>query len=416
MITGMGIVAAVVLSLTLEPVTTAPQGDAQTVEVKADVAAVAAGGNAFGCELYGRLREQKGNLFCSPVSIHTALAMTYAGARGQTAEQMAGVLHFELPGERLHAAFAGLTKELNSPPKIDEQDAYRLVVSNALWMQKGFPFKEEFTSLVAAHYGAGLNQVDYVKFEEARKTINAWVEKATEEKIKDLIPVGVLDANTRLVLTNAIYFKSDWAHPFDKAATREEDFLLADGGSVKVPLMREDMHVGYMETEEFQLVDLPYKGDVLSMTVLLPRKADGLEGLEKKLSAEALAEWIAKAQVTYVDVRVPKFKFTSEFGLSKQLVAMGMSDACDGELADFSGMVAPEKGRLCISAVLHKAFVAVDEQGTEAAAATAVIMGDTAVHQPPTVVFRADRPFVFLIRHRASGAILFLGRVANPAE
>lgn len=214
------------------------------------------------------------------------------------------------------------------------------------------------------------------------------------------------------MLTNAIYFKSTWAEPFTQDATREEQFHLAGGGSVAVPLMHQWMDIEYMETDEFQLVDLPYAGGVLSMTVLLPRQADGLERLEKRLSAQDLAGWLAKAQFTEVDLSLPRFSFTSAFELKKVLAALGMTDAFDGAKADFSGM-SPEK--MAISKVLHQAFVAVDERGTEAAAATAVIMQRAAAPEQPPVVFRADRPFLFLIRHRPTGAILFLGRVANPA-
>ena len=298
--------------------------------------------------------------------------MTYAGAAGKTAEQMAGTLHFDLPADRLHAAFGSLTKELNNPPKAGDKPAYQLVVSNALWLQKGFPFQKEFTGLVAANYGAGLNEVSYAEPEPARKTINAWVEKATNDKIKDLIPQGVLTEQTRLVLTNAVYFKSDWADTFSEHATKPGPFHLAGGKTVETPLMTQWTHVGYMETDEFQLADLPYKSDVLSMTVLLPRKADGLPELEKKLTAKALDEWLGKSKTADVDLTLPRFKFTSEFGLKEPLADLGMAEAFDPGKADFSGMTTAEK--LFISAVLHKAFVAVDEKGTEAAAATAVVM------------------------------------------
>jgi serpin B len=256
--------------------------------------------------------------------------------------------------------------------------------------------------------------VDYAETEPARKTINDWVEKATSEKIKDLIPQGVLTELTRLVLTNAVYFKSDWQDQFTEGETKEGPFTLGDGKTVQAPLMTQWTRVGYMEDEDFQLADLPYKAGVLSMTILLPRKADGLKALEEKLSAKNLAEWLGKANVTHVDLTMPRFKFTSQFGLSKPLKELGMVDAFDPDRADFSGMTSEEK--LFISAVLHKAFVAVDEKGTEAAAATAVVMATTMMPQQPEVVFRADRPFLFLIRHRPTGTVLFLGRLATPAS
>ncbi|MCX5669707.1 MAG: serpin family protein [Planctomycetota bacterium] len=389
-----------------------PPAGKEPVQPKADVAAVAQADNVFGCELYARLKGQAGNLFFSPASIHTALAMTYAGAAGRTADQMAGALHFKLPADRLHKAFGLLTNELNNPPKQGTDPAYQLVVANALWLQKGYPFKESFTRLVKDSYSAGLNEVDYAAPEPARKTINDWLEKATGDKITDLIPPGVLNELTRLVLTNAVYFKSDWAAPFSKQKTKDGPFQLGEGNTVNVPLMTQWTHVGYMETKDFQLADLPYKANELSMTVLLPRKADGLKALEDKLSAKALAQWIGKAKVTYVDLTVPRFKFTSQFGLKEPLSQLGMVDAFDPRRANFSGMTTMEK--LFISAVLHNAFVAVDEEGTEAAAATAVTVTALAVPEEPKIVFRADRPFLFLIRHRPTGAVLFLGRLANP--
>ena len=389
-----------------------PPAEENATSAKADVAAVARANNAFGCELYAKLRGREGNLFFSPASVHTALAMTYAGAAGRTADQMASTLHFELPADRLHKAFALLTNELNNPPKLGDDPAYQLVVSNALWLQRGYPFKRSFTKLVKDSYGAGLNEVDYSPPERARKSINEWVEKATREKIKDLVPPGMLNELTRLVLTNAVYFKSDWADTFSEYATKAGPFQLAEGKTVNVPLMRKWTYVGYMETEDFQLADLPYKANVLSMTILLPRKADGLKALEERLSGKAIEEWIGKAEVTHVDLTLPRFKFTSEFGLEKPLSQLGMVEAFAPGRADFSGMTTMEK--LFISAVLHKAFVAVDEKGTEAAAATAVVMKVTGMPHEPKIVFRADRPFLFLIRHRPTGAVLFLGRLANP--
>jgi serpin B len=389
-----------------------PPAEKDPAQPKADVSAVAQANNVFGCELYAKLKGQAGNLFFSPASIHTALGMTYAGAAGRTADQMAGTLHFDLPADRLHKAFGLLTGELNNPPKQGTDPAYQLVVSNALWLQKGYPFRDSFTRLVKDNYGAGLNEVDYAAAEPARKTINDWVGKATRDKIKDLIPPGVLNELTRLVLTNAVYFKSDWADTFPEHATKAGPFQLGEGKTVSVPLMAQWTHIGYMETEDFQLADLPYKADVLSMTVLLPRKADGLKALEEKLSAKALAQWLGKAKPAHVDLTLPRFKFISQFGLKAPLSQLGMVDAFDPGKADFSGMTTTEK--LYISAVLHKAFVAVDEKGTEAAAATAIMVGTTAMPMEPRIVFRADRPFLFLIRHRPTGAVLFLGRLANP--
>ncbi len=408
---------------------------------------VVEGGNAFGLALYGHLAGgSKGNLFLSPTSIHTALAMTYAGARGDTAEQMYRTLQFPMdtklqagkpdagpqeleqrrvpwPQDRLHTAFAGLIEALNKPRMVPEwtgrqrveKPAYELTVCNALWGQEGFPFREEFIKRVGTSYGAGLRNVDFVKATEAsRKRINDWVARQTKDKIRDLIPPGVLDATTRLVLTNAIYFKSNWASKFEKSATRDEAFRLGGGKSVTTAMMHQQKRFGYVETASLQALEMPYRAGDLSMVVLLPREPDGLAALEKSLTLRHLDEWLGKLRPAEVRVSFPRFKFTSQFGLGETLAAMGMPDAFSAAKADFSAMTTAD--RLFISAVIHKAFVAVDEEGTEAAAATAVAMALTAIApQPPKPkIFNADHPFIFLIRHRQTGAILFVGRAANP--
>ncbi|MCK4626665.1 MAG: serpin family protein, partial [Phycisphaerae bacterium] len=317
--------------------------------------------------------------------------------------------------DRVHPAFGALIKKLNAPRKgHDGKPAYELVVANALWGQKGYPFKEEFTKTVKANYDAGLEEVDYVKATEAsRKKINAWVEKKTKQKIKNLIPRGVVNPDTRLVLTNAIYFKSNWAEKFNKHATRDEAFTLSADKTVKTPMMRQQKRHGYMETDTFQAVDLMYRYGDLSMTIFLPKKADDLAAFEKTLTARNLTKWLGQFKRETVQLTLPKFKFTSQFSLPETLKKMGMTDAFSEAAADFSGMTTADK--LFISDVIHKAFVAVDEEGTEAAAATAVIMALEAAPRPKQPkVFKADHPFVFMIRHRATGSILFMGRVMNP--
>ncbi len=372
--------------------------------------ALVRGNNTFALSLYGELREQEGNLFFSPFSISAALAMTYGGARGNTAAQMEQVLHFEVTTERLHQAFSQLTEQLNAQGK---KGGYQLSVANALWGQQGVGFLKKFLDLTEKHYGAGLRQVDFAAATEAaRKTINAWVEKETQGKIKDLIQPGVLNALTRLVLTNAIYFKGTWAEQFDKKATRDAPFTLATRQQVKVPMMHKTENFGYTEAEDFQALELAYAGDDLSMVIFLPREVDGLAALEKKLSLENLESWLGGLRRQTVQVSVPRFTMTSEFGLQDVLKSLGMTDAFSGA-ADFSGMTG--RRDLFISAVIHKAFVDVNEEGTEAAAATAVVMMTSAAPRPP-VVFRADHPFIFLIRDNASGSILFIGRLVNPAE
>ncbi|MBN2317162.1 MAG: serpin family protein [Sedimentisphaerales bacterium] len=375
------------------------------------------GNNTFALELYARLQNSDGNLFLSPYSISTALAMTYAGARSRTAEQMADMLHFpvgqspaHLNSRQLASEFGKRIKDLNAR---GENGAYELTVANALWGQKDYGFLAEFLELVETHYDGRLNEVDFIgATETARQTINAWVEKKTKEKIKNLIPKGMLDSMTRLVLTNAIYFKGNWAQQFEEDRTREAPFTLSDGKKIDVPMMNQTTKFNYMETDTLQGLELPYVDDELSMIVLLPKEHDGLGELEQSLTLEKLSEWQSKLRKREVIVSIPKFKLTSQFSLASILKAMGMTDAFSGS-ANFSGMNG--KRNLAISAVIHKAYVDVNEEGTEAAAATAVTMRLTSMgpgSQPP--VFRADHPFLFLIRDNQSGSILFIGRLMNP--
>jgi serpin B len=379
---------------------------------KPATAPVVEGNTQFALELYGKLRGKEGNLFLSPYSISTALAMTSGGARGKTLEQMTAVLH--LPDQKeLHPAMASLIRQVNGEP--GKKRGYQLKTANALWGQQGHPFLPAFLKLQKDHYGAGLRQVDFKgDAEGARKTINAWVERQTEKKIKDLLPRGILDSMTRLVLTNAIYFKGDWQFQFKKDATREQPFHLADGGTVKVPLMYQQGRFGYFETKAFQALEMPYTGKHLSMVVLLPRKADGLPALERDLTPANLAPWLRGLRQRVVRVYFPRYKLTSQFALKPTLQAMGMELPFSRASADFSGM--DGKKDLYISAVVHKAFVDVNEKGTEAAAATGVVVkAKSARKDPPTTpVFRADRPFVFLIRDTRNGSVLFLGRLVKP--
>lgn len=374
----------------------------------ADVKAVVEGNTSFALDLYGRLRKEEGNLFLSPYSISTALAMTYAGARGETEKQMAKVLRLPLEQKQLHLAFSELQNKLNEDGK---KGAYELSVANALWGQKGYPFLKDFLAMIKNSYGGGLNEVDFIKAtESARTTINTWIEKKTNNKIKEIIAPGVLNDLTRLVLTNAIYFKGKWATQFEKKNTKEAPFILADGKKVNIPMMYQKSDFRYMEKEGCQILELPYKGDALSMLLLLPGKTDGLPALESRLVRDGPGGWLASMQgKREVVVYLPKFTMTKEFMLADVLRAMGMTDAFSLPPADFSGMTG--KKDLFISAVIHKAFVDVNEEGTEAAAATAVVMRASSVQM---TVFRADHPFLFLIRDNRSGSILFIGRVVNP--
>jgi serpin B len=362
--------------------------------------------------LYGKLRMTNGNLFFSPYSISTALAMTYGGARGETATQMAEVLGFTVPKDRLHPAFAALEAELNA---VQKKGMVQLSVANSLWPQAGYPFLPEYLGLLKQDYDTSVTPLDYKGASEAaRKTINDWVEAKTNHKITDLIGPGMLDPLTRLVLANAIYFKGQWANKFRARLTTERPFHLATSKDVTCQLMNNQAEFGYGETPDLQVLELPYAGDDLSMIVLLPRKVDGIGALENNLTATSLVEWMKELRQQEVDVYLPKFKLTREFSLAATLKAMGMTDAFGGE-ADFSGMDG-RKHWLYISEAVHKAFVDVNEEGTEAAAATAVgITASAVMRQPrPPPVFRADHPFVFLIQDKQTGSILFLGRVMDP--
>ena len=402
----MRLLPLLLISLTvLQPAARAAETKALTA---ADQTAVE-DNNAFAVALYGQLRGQKGNLFFSPESISTALAMTYAGARGETAAQMAKALHFTLPPAQLHPAMGALLKNLNAP-----HDSYQLSVANALWAQQGYQFLDSFLSLLKTDYGAGMNQVDFKgATEAARVTINQWVEEKTQDKIKDLLHPGALRPDTRLVLTNAIYFKGNWETQFDKAQTRDEDFYLSPEEKASVPLMHREGGFNYFDGGSFQALEIPYKSKELSMIVFLPRDRSGLPALEQSLTANT-QQWLRQlAPVAKVIVSLPKFKMTREFELGRTLAAMGMPQAFASD-ADFSGMTGHRD--FAISDVIHKAYVDVNEEGTEAAAATAVTMRAMAMRAPtqPPPVFRADHPFVFLIRDHHSNSILFMGRLTDP--
>jgi serpin B len=387
----------------------ATMSQAQTSQPSADVRTLAAGSNAFATDLYGRLAGEDGNLFFSPYSIDSAMGMTYGGARGETAAQMARVLHFSLPPDQLHPAAAELIKSLEDGGNIGGKTGYELVVANAIWGQKEYPYQPAFLSLLTRNYGASLEQVDFAQSEQVRREINAWVEKQTRDRIKDLIAPGSLNAQTRLVLTNAIYFKGAWLEPFKGELTKDEPFHLNADRTTTAEMMHQQHQFPYFETDDLQAVELPYAGRRLSMVVLLPRKMDGLPALEKQLAPQAIEHWVGELHDRDVQLSLPKFTMTRQFELSRELEAMGMSDAFSTR-ADFSGMTSVEG--LAISEVIHKAFIDVNEEGTEAAAATAVTVRAHAVfRRPEPVVFRADHPFVFMIRDRETNGVLFMGRM-----
>jgi serpin B len=389
---------------------TAPETDRDDLEELVE------GNSTFAFDLHQLLRHREGNLFYSPFSISLALAMTYAGARGGTEEQMADTLHYTLPQDRLHPTFNALDltlAERGEGAAGKDGEGFRLNIANALWGQEGYPFLPEFLSLLASNYGAGMRLLDFAAdAEAARTTINDWVESQTEGRIKDLIRPGVINAATRLVLTNAIYFNAAWLHQFEPKLTEDGPFHLLDGSEVKVPLMRQTESFGYAEGQGYQVVELPYDGRQLSMVILLPEEGQ-FGTFEESLSAEKVTTALETIEYQQVFLTMPKFEFESDFGLGRTLVEMGMRDAFSGE-ADFSGMTGTRD--LLIAEVIHKAFVAVDEEGTEAAAATAVVMAEGAMAPEEPTVVNVDRPFLFFIRDIETGAILFLGRVVDPSS
>ena len=379
-----------------------------------DIQSLVEDNNAFAFDLYRSLAAQDGNLIYSPYSISLALAMIYAGARGQTESQMAQVLHF-LPQGQLHPAFNALDLQLaeRGKPQSEEETPLQLDIANAVWAEQTYPFLQSFLDTIALNYGAGIRLADFInEHETVRQEINGWVSDRTTGKIKDLLNEGVLDSNTRMALVNAIYFKGDWLSPFNPDSTQEAPFHLLDGSEVTVPMMNQDLFITYARGEGWQAVELPYQGGTAAMDIIIPDESRFAE-IESGLDHGAASSILSSLQPASVSLGLPKFKFETEFGLKDQLTALGMTDAFDPDKADFFGM--SERNDLFISAVVHKAFVAVDEKGTEAAAATAVIVG-VASAPMSEVTLTVDRPFIFLIRDLPTGQILFAGRVLNPAQ
>jgi serpin B len=377
---------------------------------RADLRAVARANNDLAVDLYGQLAKKEGNVFFSPFSVSAALGMTSAGARGETLKEMEKALH--LPSQKtLHPAMGHLLHELSGK---GAKRKYDLTVANTLFGQQGYRFEKEFTDLLGRHYGAGMQLVDFKKdTEAARLAVNAWAQKETRDRIKDLVPRGVITDRTKLVLVNAIYFKGDWKSQFKEASTTEQEFHLADGKKVKAKLMFQGDRFPLARTPEASVLELPYAGDELSMAVILPKERGGLAALEKGLTRERLAGWLDRLGAPgKVLVWLPKFKFELASGLKGPLMALGMKTAFTNA-ADLSGMDGTSE--LYIQDVVHKAFVEVNEKGTEAAAATGVVVG-TKSAPAVTPEFRADHPFLFLIRDKKSGAILFFGRVSDPTK
>jgi serpin B len=365
--------------------------------------------NAFTVASYKQLAGGDGNLVLSPFNIATALSMALAGARGQTAEEIQAVLHLHYDSTydaSLGTLLADLTKAGNA-------GGNELHTANGLWVQKGFAIQPAFENTLANNYHAPLTPLDFMANPEAaRSQINLWTEQHTKEKIKDLFPAGSLDAQTRLVLTSAIYFYGKWQDPFVAQRTGPAPFTLPAGSATQVNFMNQASHFGYAETPSAQILEMLYAGTGIAFDVLLPKPPTGLPGLEKSLTLENLTGWLGNIATRNVEVSLPKFRAESAFSLGKTLSTMGMPTAFSGG-ADFSG-IDPKRG-LKISEVVHKAFVDVSEQGTEAAAATGIDIRAKAMVRPdPPVVFRADHPFLFLIRDTHTGVVLFIGRLTSP--
>jgi len=377
------------------------------------VVAIVNANNRLAFELYAKFNEKSkaDNIFFSPYSISVALAMTYEGARGQTADEIRSVLHISEDPILRKPNFAKIINDIN------RKDAkYKLSTANALWLQNDYKLLPDYTTTVEKYYGGRVTNLDFIgQSEKSRKTINTWVEDQTNKKIKDLIPPGVLNALTRLVLTNAIYFKGNWMKKFDKKNTMEEDFRTGPGQNAKAKMMRltgEAAKFNYGESDELQILEMVYEGEDLSMVILLP-KGDKLDEIEKSITLDRLAEWKDLLGERRVDVFVPKFKFETNYFMVDALTEMGMPSAFKSGVADFSGIDGSKS--LVIQNVIHKAYIDVNEEGTEAAAATAIVFGTTSV-PPPTPVFRADHPFIFMIQQKNTGNILFMGRVSDPSK
>ncbi len=375
-----------------------------------DMDTLVQGNTEFALELYGAVSDlEEGNFFYSPFSISLALAMTYAGAEGTTETEMADVLHYTLPEPALHAAFNALDADLATRGTGDASQ-FRLNIANAIWGQTGYHFEQDFLDTIALNYGSGLNLLDFAADPEgSRTTINEWVEEKTEDRIKDLLPEGSIGSDTRLVLTNAIYFWGEWVEMFSRDMTSPAVFHKDDGTDATVDFMHIEAGFNYTAGTGYEAIELPYKGDDTSMIVLMP-DAGTMGTFEATLDAQTLADIIAGLTPTDMLFSMPKFEFEHRIPLKQLFMDLGMEIPFDPMEADFSGLNGDRS--LVITDILHKAFVAVNEDGTEAAAATAVVVGETSV---PANIVSLDHPFIFLIRDKVTGTILFIGRMADPS-
>jgi serpin B len=367
---------------------------------------------SFAVDLYKQISSTEGNLILSPYSISTAMSMTYAGARGNTEKQIAKALHFTQDQNDLHSSFASLQGILE---EIQKRDNIKLNISNSLWPQQGYPFKQEYLSLIEKNYSASVIPVDFSNAPvEAINKINQWVNEKTAGKIQGIL--NQLPPESQLVLVNAIYFKADWLVPFHQASPSK--FWISPNDSVSVPIMYERWRSAmYAEFENLQILELPYVGGNISMFILLPKEKDGLKQLEKSLSIENLDKWVQSLKRLNKNQRLvlslPKFKMTYELDLRSPLKAIGMVDAFSLPPADLSGMTGKKDNYVALA--LHKAIIEVNEKGTEAAAVTGMV-GAGLIEEYEEIYFRADHPFLFLIQDNQTGSILFMGRLTDPTK
>lgn len=414
------------------PAATPTQSIGTPADISTPIRKVTFSNTVFGVNLLQSVTRQPANQLVSPYSIAIALAMTYAGARGDTRTQMQSTLHYPFEGTELHQTLQRLHQRLDTresdgstptpTPTPDEEDQHRvplqLIDANSLWGQEGFPWSDAYLSLVEQYYSAGLRQLDFADDPDAaRREINRWVSAMTRENIPELLPAGSISAATRLVLTNAVYFQALWNHPFSPSDTDSRPFTNLDGSDTEIPMMTNDSRAfPYADIGGLQLIELPYQDDDYGMVIVLPPDGE-YDDFETSLTASKLWDWLDQLEERAGAITIPKFRFDARFQLSSTLAALGMPDAFDPSKADLSEMAADEAGdALYIDEVHHKTFISVDEKGTEAAAATGIVIPVSAVVGEDPFEMIVDRPFLFLIRERRTGAILFLGRMVDAEQ
>ena len=388
--------------------------DTASVVPAGDSQALLDGNNAFAFDLYRQVQGDGGNLIYSPYSISLAVAMLYGGAGGETASQIAATLHFTLPPGQFHSALNALALDLAQRPaqsmKIDRKSPMQLSIANAVWGQRDYPFEIAYLDLLSVNYGAGVRLLDFAAGPDAaRLKINDWVDQETQGKITDILPPGSLDPTTRLVLANAVYFKAAWQEPFNEKSTSPASFTRLDGSQVQVPTMHLYTEMRYGSGDGYRAVALPYKGDLAEMLIILPDQG-GFGAFENMLDTEHYADILSGLRSDVVRLWVPKFEFTADLDLKPVLSALGMPLPFDIDKADFSNISKVE--RLFVDKALHKAYILVNETGTEASAATVLNAVPASLPQE----LHIDRPFIFILRDVPTGTILFIGRVLDPLE